>query len=108
MSNTHKDEAREGLQSAIATLTGLRSKIGSPLTWLYVWDTIVDKHENHIDGRDDEWEFKSSLDQVWDDLWADADNAGFTLEYGSEDIHESIDEWLVNRNHLVRVDEDEA
>lgn len=92
-------KVRNALDTAITSMQGLG--IGSPLTWLWVWDTIKDKYEN----PDEEWKFTSALDAIWADLWTDGPSAGFSLEYGAEDLHEAIDAWLVSRGHLRLIEE---
>lgn len=89
---------RASLESIIATMGSLA--IGSPMTWVYVWDTVKDKYEN----PDPEWKFISTLDQIWDDLWNNADEYKFSLQYGSESLEEAIDDWL-SEKHMESIEE---
>lgn len=101
MTTDPKTSARRELDSMIDTMSGMQ--VGSPLTWIWVWDIMSHKHKT----IEDDYYFKSTLDEIWDDLWQNADNAGFTLEYGTEHLHEHVDDWLVDRGHLVAKEEEE-
>jgi hypothetical protein len=101
MSLDPKTSARRGLDTMIEMMPGLQ--VGSPLTWIWVWDIMVHKYKT----PEDDYYFKSSLDEIWDDLWANVDKTGFTLEYGTEHLHEHVDDWLVDRGHLVAKEDEE-
>ncbi len=80
------------------------------LVWLWCWDIVVDLYENNT-GEIGEWQDQIvpegvTLKQIWDKFWDDADMNGFTLEYGTEQLHEAIDDWMRESNFLVSLDDD--
>ncbi len=80
------------------------------LVWLWCWDIVVDLYENNT-GEIGEWQDQIvpegvTLKQIWDKFWDDADMNGFTLEYGTEQLHEAIDDWMRENNFLVPLDDD--
>jgi hypothetical protein len=83
------------------------------LVWLWCWDVIRNWYENeqwddvHEDGHVDEC-FAQGLElkTIWDKFWEDSDKNGFTLEFGVEDLDESLRDWLRDNDFLVSLDED--
>ncbi len=81
-----------------------------PLVWLYVWDIVVDKY-NQYSGDVEDWQEERvpeevTLKIIWDKFWDDSGKAGFTLEYGTEHLHEHVDDWMRDNDLLVALDED--
>ncbi len=83
------------------------------LVWLWCWDVIRNWYENeqwddvHEDGHVDECFAKDlQLKTIWDKFWEDSDKNGFTLEFGVEDLDESLRDWLRDNDFLVSLDED--
>ena len=81
--------------------------VGSPLGWLFVWDTIRDVVQDiavAVDG-DSSWGdyvMASSVDlkQVWNTFWA--------TPWGGLDIEGSdVVDWLVKENLILAVEETE-
>ena len=65
------------------------------------WDDVVkDGFEDYATPKGLE------LKTIWDKFWEDADKNGFSLEYGSEVLVEGINDWLIENNFLVLLDED--
>jgi hypothetical protein len=50
-----------------------------------------------------------SLEQTWEKFYEDADQNGFTLEYGTEDLYEAIRDWMIDADivSVGEVDEDD-
>lgn len=81
------------LNQIVSSITNLN--IGSSLTWVWVWDVIKAELQEGIDE-----------DAVFAKLWADADSEGFTLEYGTEDLHEHITTWLIKSGFAQEEEEE--
>ena len=46
-------------------------------------------------------------EEVWKLFWEQADENGFTLEYGVEDLDEHISDWLIKVGAVETNEEDE-
>jgi len=79
-----------------------------PLVWVWTWDIAVDMYKNYQPGVDDEFSISMPLKEVWELFWTQADKNGFTLEYGTEDCYESIRDWMIDEDILVRIDEEKG
>ena len=91
-------------------LEGLKTLDVFPsLTWLWAWDVVVDKFENYSEGVDDEYTIATgmTLPNIFKRFWEDADQNGFTLEFGTEDLDESIFDWMIDKDILVMVESGE-
>jgi hypothetical protein len=77
------------------------------LVWVWTWDVVVDMYNNYKPGVDDEYVVKMSLEEVWALFWEQADQNGFTLEYGTEDCYEHIRDWMIDEDIMVQIDEEE-
>jgi hypothetical protein len=70
--------------------------LGLSLVWLWTWSTI----NNVLD--DESYKAKVTQDQMWDHLCeAVQSGAGFSLEYGAEQHHDDVVEWMLNRDYIV-------
>lgn len=81
--------------------------IGMSLVWLWVWDVVSDKYKSY-QGLDDDYTIPEgvTLDIIWEKLWSDPPPE-FTLEYGAEYVDEAIQDWLIDNNFIVVLEEDE-
>ena len=77
-----QEDTYQKLNQIVETATSL--KIGSSLTWIWVWDIVKYNLKEGVSER-----------EVFTKLWESADKEGFTIEYGSEAIQEHITDWLV-------------
>ena len=65
------------------------------LVWLYTWSTIT----RTLD--DPDWNAKVSKDDMWVYLCdAVSNGAEFSLEYGAEQHHEEVLEWMAKRGFI--------
>ena len=85
------------VNKAIAAISEI--PVGLPLVWVYVWDVIK--------ARIDDEDFIGEELPVWNALWTTVDSERFTLEYGTEQLYEHIEEWLV-KNGFVREEEEDV
>lgn len=70
--------------------------LGLSLVWLWTWSTI-----NNI-LEDETYKAKATKDEMWDHLCeAVASGAGFSLEYGAEQHHEDVQDWMLTRDYIV-------
>lgn len=82
------------------------------LAWLWTWDIVRDIFDNHQyeDSAESDYEYipeGTTLKQIWDKFWEDADKNGWSLEYGSEDVAEAVREWMYDCDFLIYGSEDE-
>jgi hypothetical protein len=108
LEQTRRDDSFKDINEIVDKLN--QFNLFPSLVWVYVWDVIVDKYNNaQWDAVLEEgWEDYAvpqglGLKVIWDKLWEDADSLGLTLEYGTEDLMETIDEWLKDSLFLIPV-----
>lgn len=77
------------------------------LVWVYAWDVLKSMYTDYMPGVDDEWVTAMSLEDTWAKFYEGADQNGFTLEYGTEDLYEHIRDWMIDESIIVEVDGDE-
>ncbi len=71
--------------------------LGLSLVWLWTWSTIKNFMED-----DESFKMKCSEQEMWDNLCeAVSAGHGFSLEYGAEQHHEDVMEWMLNRDYMV-------
>jgi hypothetical protein len=75
-------------------------EVGTPLTWLYIWDVIKYKYDyyNEDSGESYVTNSKFTLDDVWDEFWQ---RPVFSLEYGTEQLDDNIFDWLVDKDFII-------
>jgi hypothetical protein len=81
--------------------------IGLPLVWVYAWDVARDLYTSIQEGQEEEYCVSEDIEDVWQMFWTDADKNGFSLQYGSEDLHEAIRDWMIDRGIIDEVPEDD-
>jgi len=70
--------------------------LGLSLVWLWTWSTINGILE------DDSYRANVTQDQMWDNLCEAVEAGhGFSLEYGADQHHEDVTEWMLNREYIV-------
>lgn len=89
-----KPEDKDKLNACLEILDS--TDLGLSLVWLWTWSTI-----NNI-LEDDDWHAEVTQDQMWDHLTeAVASGQGFSLEYGAEQHHDDVLEWMLNRGYIL-------
>jgi hypothetical protein len=81
--------------------------VGLPLVWVYAWDVARDLYTSIQEGAEEEYCVTEDIEDVWEMFWTDADKNGFSLQYGAEDLHEAIRDWMIDRNIIDEVPEDD-
>jgi hypothetical protein len=79
------------------------------LVWVYTWDIVKDKLDYYSEEAGEECVTNSNLTEkdVWDLFWEDADKNGFSLEYGAEDLHEAVFDWMLERDIIINLEDEE-
>lgn len=78
------------------TMVGMlkASSVFPSLVWLWSWDAVQEYWHGFMDGSEEGYAVTMELHEVWEQFWKDADKNGFSLEYGTEDLHEAIRDWM--------------
>jgi hypothetical protein len=77
------------------------------LMWTWAFDVIKDIYDNHQD-LDNEYIIVvgTTLKQIWDKFWDDAEKLGLNMDLGGEIIHETILDWMIENEFLAVLDDD--
>jgi hypothetical protein len=78
-----------------------------PLVWVWTWDVVKTTWKDFMEGGDPEYCVSKDLDEVWELFYTQADQNGFTLEYGTEDLYEAVRDWLIDEEIVEEVVEEE-
>ncbi len=106
---TRRDRNYEEINKIIDSLSNL--SVFPSLVWVWTWGIVKDIYDNHQfdDSAMNDYDVipqGTTLKQIWDKFWEDADKNGFTLEYGTEDLHEAIRDWMIDCEFLVNIEEE--
>jgi len=114
MSNELDIQDHTRMMDTYRDINDIINKIGGlqlfpPLVWVDAWDVAKDLYEGFQDGSEGEYGVTMSLEKFWAVFYENADQNGFTLEYGSEDLYEHIRDWMFDAGVVedVEFDEDE-
>ena len=89
-----KREDKDKLNACLEILDS--TDLGLSMVWLWTWSTI-----NNI-LEDETFEANATKDEMWGHLCeAVSAGQGFSLEYGAEQHHEEVQEWMLNRDYIV-------
>lgn len=102
---TRRDDTYTEINRIIDAIGQLR--VFPSLTWIYTWDIVKDKldYYNPDSGEDYVVDPKLTEKDIWNQFWADADKNGFSLEYGTEDLHEAVFDWMLEKGIIIGLDE---
>lgn len=102
-----RDRNYEELNKIIASLANL--SVFPSLMWLWSWDIVKYQLDYYTGDSGEEYVANPKLTekQVFDLFWEDADKNGFTLEYGTEDLQEAVFDWMMDRDILISVEQEE-
>ena len=80
-----------------------------PLVWVYAWDVAKDLYRDFQEGSEGEYGVTMSIEEFWELFYNNADQNGFSLDYGSDDMYEQIRDWMFDAGVVedVEFDEDE-
>jgi hypothetical protein len=78
-----------------------------PLGWVWSWDVVQSMWTSYMEGEDPDYCTAMDLEEVWELFWTQADKNGFTLEYGVEDLDDSIRDWLMDIGAVEMAEEEE-
>jgi len=57
--------------------------VGQPLVWVYVWDVARQLWKDIMEGHEEEYCTGMDEEEMWELFWTQADQNGFTLEFGT-------------------------
>jgi hypothetical protein len=104
---TRRDDAYVQLNKLIDGLKEVNAF--PPLVWLWVWDTVKDRLDMYTGESGEGWITNTNLSEkdVFDLFWEDADKNAFSLEYGLESLDEAIFDWMVDRDIIINIEEED-
>jgi len=89
-----KPEDKDKLNKCLEILDS--TDLGLSMVWLWTWSTI-----NNI-LEDETFKAKVTQDEMWGHLCEAVEaGMGFSLEYGAEQHHDDVQEWMLNREYIV-------
>ena len=90
-----KPEDKDKLNECLSILD--TTDLGLSLVWLWTWSTIKNFMED-----DETFKMKCSEQEMWNNRCeAVSTGQGFSLEYGTEQHHDDVMEWMLNRDYMV-------
>lgn len=95
MTNNPKQEELELLRDILDKLNKLNETLFPSLVWLWVWDVIDQFYQ-------DEELYIRTQDIVWNKLINDT--PAFTLEYGTENLYESVRDWMFENDLMIDIE----
>ena len=104
---TRRDDAYVQLNKLIDGLKEVNAF--PPLVWLWVWDMVKDRLGMYSEESGEDWITNSNLSEkdVFDLFWEDADKNAFSLEYGLESLDEAIFDWMIERDIIINIEEED-
>jgi hypothetical protein len=105
---TRRNDAYEQLNKLIDGLKEVNAF--PPLVWLWTWDMVKDRLDYYSPESGEEYVTNPKLSEkdVFDLFWQDADKNGFSLEYGLESLDEAIFDWMLDRDIIVEIEEEDV
>ena len=95
-----KPDDKDKLNKCIQILES--TDLGLSLVWLWTWDTM----KSIAEGGD--YELLTDEDGMWEMLCLSTeDGYGFSLEYGAEQLYDDVLEWMLRKEILADIEEDE-
>jgi hypothetical protein len=107
LGNVRRDKVFEDINLIVDSLQNLN--VFPSLVWVYTWDIVKERLDYYSPESGEYYVTNSKLTEkdVWDLFWEDADKNGFSLEYGTEDLHEAVFDWMVARDIIIDLEEAE-
>lgn len=106
LEQTRRDDTYVTLNKLIDGLAEL--SVFPSLVWLYTWDVVKDKLDTYHAESREEYLVNPELTEkdIFNLFWEDADKNGFSLEYGTEALHDAVFDWMLDRDIIVVLDDD--
>ena len=101
LEQTRRDDVYTRITAIINELSNLGA---SPsLVWTWAWNNVTDQLDYYTPDSGEELVVNPKMTEkaVWDLFWDQADKNGFTLEYGVEDLHEHVFDWMLENDILI-------
>lgn len=112
MSNELDIQDKTRMQDTFKDINLIIDKIGElsvfpPLVWVWTWDTARTILTDIRTGGDPDYCVTMEEEELWEAFWRDADQNGFSLEYGTEDSYEAIRDWMTDIGAIEEYDGEE-
>ena len=98
------DDTYERLTKIIEDVTNLN--VFPSLVWVWSWDVALSTLKDFE--LDDEFKINMTEREMFDIFWDQADQNGWSLEYGTEDLYDAIRDWMIDQNIVSYVEDEEA
>lgn len=103
---TRMQDVYKSISSIIEQISVL--PVGQPLVWVWTWDVALSMYKDFQEGGDPDYGVSMDEEEMWELFWTGADDNGFSLEYGTEDLYEAIRDWMIDESIIEEVvDEDD-
>jgi hypothetical protein len=103
LEQTRLDDTYERLTTIIKQVTDLG--VFPSLVWVWSWDVALSTLQDFE--VDEEYKVNKTERELFELFWDQADQNGWSLEYGTEDLHDAIRDWMIEQNIVTSLDEEE-
>ena len=106
LEQTRRDDIYVRINEAVDKISNLG--VFPSLVWTWTWDIVKSELDYYSPESGESYVTNDKFTEkdVWDMFWADADKNGFSLEYGTETLHEAVFDWMLDRDIIVTLDDD--
>lgn len=104
LEQTRMDDTYERLTTIINQLSDLN--VFPSLVWLWSWDVALSTLRYFEE--DEEFKVTKNEKEIFELFWDQADQNGFTLEYGTDSLYEAIREWMIDQGIVSYVADEEG
>ena len=106
LEQTRRDDTYVTLNKLIDGLSEL--SVFPSLVWVYTWDVVKDKLDSYHAESGEDYVVNPELTEkdIFNLFWEDADKNAFSLEYGTEALHDAVFDWMLDRDIIVVLDDD--
>ena len=105
LEETRMKDVFTDVESIISQISKL--PVGQPLVWVWVWDIARDIHQDIEQGGEPEYAVTMGLEDMWQLFWEQADQNGFSLEYGTEDLYDALRDWMATEGIIKDLTDEE-
>lgn len=103
LDKTRIDDVYNDMNSIIEQISKL--PVFPPLVWVWTWDVVTYVLKDF--DEDEEYQVNKTSKEVFELFYEQADDNGFSLDYGSEDLYEAVRDWLIDTDIVTEVDGDQ-
>lgn len=105
-SEVRRDKVFEDINLIVDSLNNLN--VHPSLVWVYTWNIVKDLMDYYSPDSGEYYVLNNKLTEknVWDMFWEDADKNNFSLEYGTDELHEGVFDWMRDRDVIIELEEE--